>query len=206
MIPLSTATLEFTSDFTLKFSQHLSFLFILHSFYYFYHEDLIDKKNNIEKFEGEDCMSQLTANEFENLRCKNFTSSWGGPRYLPNAFTEQGIYMLMTALRGERAIKQRRALMRTFKQLKDGQSSYMRSFRSSLSSLLLLFVYFYFFLHIVFLLFVAHKKTLDFTSTALRKAYITASSVIDILKLSNSYCVTFHQTSYDTCLLMILLS
>ena len=96
--------------------------------------------------------------------------------------------------------------MRTFKQLKDGQSSYMRSFRSSLSSLLLLFVYFYFFLHIVFLLFVAHKKTLDFTSTALRKAYITASSVIDIVKFSNSYCVAFHQTSYDTCLLMILLS
>ena len=34
-------------------------------------------KNNIEKFEGEDFMFQLTANEFENLRCKNFTSSWG---------------------------------------------------------------------------------------------------------------------------------
>ncbi|WP_444546872.1 hypothetical protein [Lactobacillus iners] len=31
----------------------------------------------MEKFEGEDFMFQLTANEFENLRCKNFTSSWG---------------------------------------------------------------------------------------------------------------------------------
>ena len=32
-------------------------------------------KNNIEKIEGEDFMFQLTENEFENLRCKNFTSS-----------------------------------------------------------------------------------------------------------------------------------
>ena len=56
-------------------------------------------KNNIEKFEGEDFMFQLTENEFENLRCKNFTSSWGGSRYLPYAFTEQGVYMLMTVLR-----------------------------------------------------------------------------------------------------------
>ena len=76
-------------------------------------------KNNIEKFEGEDFMFQLTENEFENLRCKNFTSSWGGSRYLPNAFTEQGIYMLMTVLRGELAVKQSRALIRTFKLMKD---------------------------------------------------------------------------------------
>ena len=76
-------------------------------------------KNNIEKFEGEDFMFQLTENEFENLRCKNFTSSWGGSRYLPNAFTEQGIYMLMTVLRGELAIRQSRALIRTFRQMKD---------------------------------------------------------------------------------------
>ena len=59
-------------------------------------------KNNIEKFEGEDFMFQLTEAEVENLRCKNSTSSWGGSRYLPNAFTEQGIYMLMTVLRGAR--------------------------------------------------------------------------------------------------------
>lgn len=51
-------------------------------------------KNNIEKFEGEDFMFQLTADEFKNLRCKDFTSSWGGSRYLPYAFTEQGIYIL----------------------------------------------------------------------------------------------------------------
>ena len=76
-------------------------------------------KNNIEKFEGEDFMFRLTADEFKNLRCKNFTSSWGGSRYLPYAFTEQGIYMLMTVLRGELAVKQSRTLVRTFKQMKD---------------------------------------------------------------------------------------
>lgn len=76
-------------------------------------------KNNIEKFEGEDFRFRLTEEEISDLRCKNFTSSWGGNRYLPYAFTEQGIYMLMTVLKGELAVKQSRALIRTFKQMKD---------------------------------------------------------------------------------------
>ena len=76
-------------------------------------------KNNKAKFEGDDFMFQLTKDEWENLRCKNFTSSWGGSRYLPLAFTEEGIYMLMTVLRGDLATKQSRALIRTFKQMKD---------------------------------------------------------------------------------------
>ena len=76
--------------------------------------------NNSAKFEGEDFMFRLTKLEFDEiLRCKNFTSSWGGSRYLPYAFTEQGVYMLMTVLRGELAIKQSRALVRTFKKMKD---------------------------------------------------------------------------------------
>ena len=52
-------------------------------------------KNNIEKFDS-DFMFQLTREEAVNLRCKNSTSSWGGARYPPHAFTEQGVYMLMT--------------------------------------------------------------------------------------------------------------
>ena len=77
-------------------------------------------KNNVEKFEGDDFMIQLTRTEFEEiLRCKNFTSSWGGTRYLPYAFTEQGVYMLMTVLRGELAVRQSRALVRAFKAMKD---------------------------------------------------------------------------------------
>ena len=76
-------------------------------------------KNNIEKFEGEDFMFRITEEEMDNLRCKIFTSSWGGTRYLPYAFTEQGIYMLMTVLKGDLAVRQSRALVRTFKQMKD---------------------------------------------------------------------------------------
>lgn len=77
-------------------------------------------KNNAEKFEGDDFMFRLTGNEFtEILRCKNFTSSWGGTRYFPYAFTEQGVYMLMTVLRGDLAVRQSRALVKAFKLLKD---------------------------------------------------------------------------------------
>ena len=82
-------------------------------------------KNNVEKFEGEDFMFQLTDEEILELsRCKNFTLNRGAGRgsnikYNPYAFTEQGIYMLMTVLRGELAIRQSRALIRTFKQMKD---------------------------------------------------------------------------------------
>ena len=75
-------------------------------------------KNNIEKFD-EDFMFQLTQDEFEILMSKKSTSSWGGRRKLPRAFTEQGIYMLMTILRGDLAIKQSKALIRTFKRMKD---------------------------------------------------------------------------------------
>lgn len=72
-------------------------------------------KNNLAKFEGEDFMFQLDEKEFEILMCKNCTSSWGGTRKMPYAFTEQGVYMLMTVLRGELAVKQSRALIMIFK-------------------------------------------------------------------------------------------
>lgn len=75
-------------------------------------------KNNIVKFD-EDFMFELTKEEVENLISKNLTSSWGGRRKLPKAFTEQGIYMLMTVLHGDLAIKQSKALVRTFKKMKD---------------------------------------------------------------------------------------
>ena len=54
-----------------------------------------------------------------NLRSKNLTSSWGGTRKLPYVFTEQGIYMLMTVLKGELATRQSKMLIRTFKEMKD---------------------------------------------------------------------------------------
>jgi len=81
-------------------------------------------KRNIEKFD-EDFMFQLTDDEVSELsRSQNATLNKGTGRgsnikYKPYAFTEQGIYMLMTVLRGELAVKQSKALIRMFKQMKD---------------------------------------------------------------------------------------
>ena len=53
-------------------------------------------KNNINKI-PEDFMFQISKEELDNILMSKFlTSSWGGTRKLPYAFTEQGVYMLMT--------------------------------------------------------------------------------------------------------------
>ena len=78
-------------------------------------------KRNIERF-PEEFMFQLSAEEFEVLRSQIATSkkeTRGGRQYLPFVFTEQGIYMLMTVLKGELAVKQSKTLIRLFKQMKD---------------------------------------------------------------------------------------
>ncbi len=75
-------------------------------------------QRNMEKFDN-DFMFRLTKTDILNLRSQNVTSSWGGRRYLPYAFTEQGIYMLMTVLKGELAVKQSKAIIRIFKSMKD---------------------------------------------------------------------------------------
>ena len=78
-------------------------------------------KNNIEKFD-KDFMFQLNEYEYSFLRSKISTSKTetrGGRQYLPYAFTEQGIYMLMTVLRGDLAIRQSKILIRLFKTMKD---------------------------------------------------------------------------------------
>ena len=76
-------------------------------------------KRNIGKFEGEDFMFQLTEEELKILMLQNVTSSWGGLRKPPYAFTESGIYMLMTVLKGDLAVSQSRALIRLFRKMKD---------------------------------------------------------------------------------------
>ena len=76
-------------------------------------------KNNIDKFD-EDFMFELTDEELEDLRCKNCTANISSKsRYNPHVFTEQGLYMLMTVLKGPLAVKQSKALIRTFKKMKD---------------------------------------------------------------------------------------
>lgn len=82
-------------------------------------------RNNIEKFD-DDFRFQLTDAEIATLsRSKILTSIMqvkgvkGGRTYKPYAFTEQGIYMLMTVLKGELAVKQSKMLIRLFKEMKD---------------------------------------------------------------------------------------
>ncbi len=70
-------------------------------------------KRNIERF-PEDFMLTLTEKEFANLRCQIGTSSWGGSRYKPFAFTQEGIAMLSGILRSEIAIQVNIAIMRAF--------------------------------------------------------------------------------------------
>jgi hypothetical protein len=61
-------------------------------------------KRNLERF-PEDFMFQLSAEEFADLKSQIVTSSWGGARRAaPYAFTEQGVAMLSSVLRSERAI------------------------------------------------------------------------------------------------------
>lgn len=61
-----------------------------------------------------DFMFELTSEEWENLRCQNGTSSWGGSRYLPFAFTEQGVGMLSSVLSSDKAIQVHIQIMRAF--------------------------------------------------------------------------------------------
>ena len=75
-------------------------------------------KRNIERF-PEDFMFQLSQEEYENLKSQIVTSSWGGARRArPYAFTEQGVAMLSSVLRSERAIQVNIAIMRAFVRLR----------------------------------------------------------------------------------------
>jgi len=75
---------------------------------------------NLTRF-PDDFMFQITKQEFANLKFQFGTSSsgWGGTRKLPYAFTEQGIAMLSSVLRGERAVQVNIAIMRAFVKLRE---------------------------------------------------------------------------------------
>jgi hypothetical protein len=63
-------------------------------------------------------MFELTKNEYENLRSKFATSSWGGSRYLPLVFTEQGVVMLSSVLNRVRAIAVNIKIIRIFTKMR----------------------------------------------------------------------------------------
>ncbi len=80
-------------------------------------------RRNIKRFPN-DFMFELTKEEFDNLKSQFATSSWGGTRYRPFAFTEQGVAMLSGILNSDRAIQVNIAIMRTFVQLRQWLSSH----------------------------------------------------------------------------------
>jgi hypothetical protein len=74
-------------------------------------------KRNINRF-PDDFMFQLNMDEFRNLKSQIVTSSWGGRRKPPYAFTEQGVAMLSGVLRSKRAVLVNVEIMRTFVKLR----------------------------------------------------------------------------------------
>ena len=83
-------------------------------------------KRNIDRF-PDDFMFQLSPEEYEILRSQSVTSSggrgWGGRRYPPYAFTEQGVAMLSSVLRSKRAVQANIEIMRAFVRLRGLLSS-----------------------------------------------------------------------------------
>lgn len=75
-------------------------------------------RRNIDRF-PEDFMFELSKDEFEILRRQFGTSSWGGERYLPIAFTEQGVAMLSSVLNSKSAIQVNIQIMRAFVRMRN---------------------------------------------------------------------------------------
>ncbi len=80
-------------------------------------------RRNIRRF-PEDFMFELSTEEWLVLRTKFATSSWGGPRYNPFAFTEQGVAMLSSVLNSETAIDINISIIRAFVLLRAFALSY----------------------------------------------------------------------------------
>ncbi len=74
-------------------------------------------KRNIERF-PDDFMFELIPNEFNNLRSQIVTSSWGGARYMPMVFTEQGVAMLSSVLNSDLAIMVNIQIIRVFTKMR----------------------------------------------------------------------------------------
>jgi len=80
-------------------------------------------RRNTSRF-PEDFMFELSETEFADLRSQSGTSSWGGVRYAPMAFTEQGVAMLSSVLNSERAISVNIRIIRIFTKMRDLLSSH----------------------------------------------------------------------------------
>jgi len=74
-------------------------------------------RRNIRRF-PKDFMFELDRNEIDDLRCQIGTSRWGGSRYVPMAFTEQGVAQLSSVLSSERAIDVNIQIIRLFTRMR----------------------------------------------------------------------------------------
>ena len=70
-----------------------------------------------------DFMFQLTEDDYQNLRLQIETSSWGGNRRMPYAFTEQGVAMLSSILNSKQAIAVNIQIIRVFTKMREIISS-----------------------------------------------------------------------------------
>ncbi len=75
-------------------------------------------KRNLGRF-PDDFMFQLAENEFEVLMSQNATSSWGGKRKMPFAFTEHGVLMLSSVINSAVAIEMNIQIMRVFTKVRE---------------------------------------------------------------------------------------
>lgn len=75
-------------------------------------------KRNMKRF-PDDFMFQLNSQEWKDLKCQNGTSTWGGRRTFPYAFTEHGAIMLATVLNSQRAIDASILVVRAFTNMKE---------------------------------------------------------------------------------------
>jgi hypothetical protein len=87
-------------------------------------KELLQAVRRNEKRFPEDFMFILTDREFGNLRSQFVTSSWGGRRYLPYVFTQEGIAMLSSILKSGRAIQANIQIMRAFVNLRRAAVTY----------------------------------------------------------------------------------
>ena len=80
-------------------------------------------RRNIDRF-PEDFMFKLSDEEFQNLKNQIGTSSWGGTRYVPMAFTEQGVAMLSSVLKSKQAVEVNIQIMRVFVKMRKWSENY----------------------------------------------------------------------------------
>ncbi|MBK6340411.1 MAG: ORF6N domain-containing protein [Bacteroidetes bacterium] len=80
-------------------------------------------RRNLNRFPS-DFMFELTPDEFTSLRSQIVTSSWGGTRYLPFAFTEHGVTMLASILNSDKAININIQIVRAFITLRNWALNY----------------------------------------------------------------------------------